>query len=379
MAGWVTAKPLAGAARGPDDPAGTIRPVRWAGDAVIVLDQRRLPARERYLECRTPAAVAAAIRSLAVRGAPLIGIAGGYGVALAAARAGSLRAAAAATAVDRASPLLAGARPTAVNLRRAVERVASAARCVRADHAAAAAGEALDEAVRIDQEERDACAAIGAFGMGLVPMGARILTHCNTGTLATNWEGTAQAVITRAFAAGRVREVWVDETRPLLQGARLTAWELRRLAVPMRLVADTAAGSLMARGMVDLVVVGADRIAANGDVANKVGTYTLAVLARRHGVPFVVAAPVSTVDLDTKDGAHIPIEERDPREVTAVLGRGVAPAGVAAANPAFDVTPSALVSAIVTDGGVVRAPYRRGLASIAGPVRRARSAARAAS
>jgi methylthioribose-1-phosphate isomerase len=314
-------------------------------------------------------AVAAAIRSLAVRGAPLIGIAGAYGTALAAVRAAAGRGRSARTRralmdVDAAAAALAKARPTAVNLPAAVARVLAAVRAAAEAPDAdpeALAGAALREAVRIDDEEREACVAIGRFGAALVPDGARFLTHCNTGTLATNWDGTAQAVITAAFDAGRGSTVWVDETRPLLQGARLTAWELQRRGIPMTLVADTAAGSLMARGLVDLVVVGADRIAANGDVANKIGTYQLAVLAKHHGVPFYVAAPVSTLDPGTPTGSDIPIEDRDPREVTTLNGRAVAPAGTPAAGQAFDVTPAALVSAIVTDRGVLRAPFRRSI------------------
>jgi methylthioribose-1-phosphate isomerase len=353
-----------------------LRPVQWTDGAVRVLDQRRLPKQERYLECRTPGAVASAIRTLAVRGAPLIGIAGAYGVALAAARAaGRPRrrgpdSSIVAAEAERAGAMLTATRPTAVNLARGVGRVVSAARDAAgaADRgggtdAAAAAAAALVEAKAIDEEERLACLAIGRLGRGLIPEGARVLTHCNTGTLATNWEGTAQAVITAAFELGRVESVWADETRPLLQGARLTAWELHRRGIPVTLLVDGAAGSLMARGLVDVVIVGADRIAANGDVANKVGTYPLSVLARRHGLPFLVAAPVSTVDLSVPRGSAIPIEERSPDEVTGALGSPVAPAGIAGANPAFDVTPGTLVTAIVTDRAVVRAPYRRGLAS----------------
>jgi methylthioribose-1-phosphate isomerase len=269
---------------------------------------------------------------------------------------------------ERAGARLAATRPTAINLRAAVERVILAAR------RAADGGEgpdriravALAEAVRIDEEERDACAAIGAFGSEIVPAGGRVLTHCNTGTLATNWGGTAQAVITAAFDAGRLATVWVDETRPLWQGARLTAWELQRRGVPMTLVADTVAGSLMARGEVDLVIVGADRIAANGDVANKVGTYQLAVLARHHRIPFAVAAPMSTVDLRTPAGRAIPIEDRGPTEVTEPFGVRIAPPGTRAANPAFDVTPARLVSALITERGVIRAPYARSLRAAAG-------------
>jgi methylthioribose-1-phosphate isomerase len=270
--------------------------------------------------------------------------------------------------------VLASVRPTAVNLARAVDRVVGSARSARSGALGDGAGgdpraiadAAFREAVRIDEEERDACAAIGRLGSDLVPGGATVLTHCNTGTLATNWEGTAQAVITAAFDRGLVAGVLADETRPLLQGARLTAWELQRRGVPVTLLADAAAGSVMARGLVDLVVVGADRIAANGDVANKIGTYPLAVMARRHGIPFVVAAPLSTVDPATPNGSAIPIEDRDPTEVTTILGRPVSPAGSAAIDPAFDVTPAALVSAIVTDAAVVRPPYRRELARVLG-------------
>jgi methylthioribose-1-phosphate isomerase len=341
-----------------------VRPVSSERGAVRILDQRLLPGRERYLVCATPSAVADAIRSLAVRGAPLIGIAGAYGTALAAERSHAKTGAGVAGDTERAARLLAHARPTASNLALAASRVAAAA---RAEAVARGGAEAVRDAARraaldVDLAERDACAAIGAFGAALVPEGARVLTHCNTGTLATNWDGTAQAVITAAFDAGKGVRVWVDETRPVLQGARLTAWELHRRGVPMTLVADTVAGSLMARGEVDLVVVGADRIAANGDVANKIGTYQLAVLARHHGIPFYVAAPITTVDLRTRSGEEIDIEQRDAREVTAPAGVPIAARGTAALNPAFDVTPSALITAIVTDAGVVRRPYPRALA-----------------
>jgi methylthioribose-1-phosphate isomerase len=342
--------------------------VTWASDAVRILDQTRLPASVRVLRCRSPRDVARAIGILAVRGAPLIGIAGAYGTALGAAVSDAHGPRAVLRDVERSGALLAGARPTAVNLRVAVDRVVAVARAESAHggDGAAVRRAVLAEAVAIDQEEREACSAIGRFGLGVVPPAARVLTHCNTGTLATNWDGTAQAIITAAFAEGRLAHVWVDETRPLLQGARLTAWELQRRGVPMTLVVDAAAGSLMARGEVDLVVVGADRIAANGDVANKVGTYPLAVLARHHGVPFIVAAPASTVDLGTPSGASIPLEQRRADEVTKAAGTPVAPRGTPAANPAFDVTPSRLVSALVTDRGVFRPPYRAALRSALG-------------
>jgi methylthioribose-1-phosphate isomerase len=344
--------------------AGERRPVAWDRGTVRVLDQRRLPRREHYLVCRTPRAVADAIRSLAVRGAPLIGIAGAYGTALGAEGSRAKTGAGVAGDTERAASLLSRARPTASNLALAASRVSAAARAeVAAGGAPAAVRDAaLCAAVAVDLAERDACVAIGAFGTTLVPDGARVLTHCNTGMLATNWDGTAQAVITTAAEAGKRVRVWVDETRPVLQGARLTAWELHRRGVPMTLVADTVAGSLMARGEVDLVVVGADRIAANGDVANKIGTYQLAVLARHHGIPFYVAAPVTTVDLETASGDRIDIEQRDAREVTAPNGVPVAARGTPVLNPAFDVTPSALITAIVTDAGIARRPYRRALA-----------------
>jgi methylthioribose-1-phosphate isomerase len=331
---------------------------------VRILDQRLLPGRERYLVCPTPRSVADAIRSLAVRGAPLIGIAGAYGTALGAERSRAKTGTGVAGDTARAARLLSRARPTASNLALAASRVSAAARAEAEGGAGPGAvqGAARSAAVAMDLAERDACAAIGAFGSSLVPDGARVLTHCNTGTLATNWDGTAQAVITAAAEAGKRVRVWVGETRPVLQGARLTAWELHRRGVPMTLVADTVAGSLMARGEVDLVVVGADRIAANGDVANKIGTYQLAVLARHHGIPFYVAAPLTTVDLETASGEGIDIEQRDAREVTAPHGVPIAARGTPALNPAFDVTPSALVTAIVTDAGVVRRPYRRSLA-----------------
>jgi len=226
--------------------------------------------------------------------------------------------------------------------------------------------ELVAEAVRIEAEDRDACAAMGAAGQELVPAHANVLTHCNTGMLCTAGIGTALGVVIAAHRAGKHVHVWVDETRPVLQGARLTAWELGRLGIPRTLIVDGAAGSLMAAGEVDLVIVGSDRIAANGDVANKIGTYPLAVLARHHGIPFYVAAPISTIDLDTPDGAGIPIEDRDPAEVTSPLGIDVAEPGTPAANPAFDVTPAELVTAIVTERGVLRPPYGAALREVLG-------------
>jgi methylthioribose-1-phosphate isomerase len=344
------------------------KPVSWRGDAVVILDQRALPHREEYLECHTVEDVASAIRIMAVRGAPILGVTAAYGVALAAATAGLDRSPRELLAqARRAGDALKATRPTAVNIRWAVDRMLEAALSE-----VASMGESgprlLDalvaEAGRIEAEDTEACAAIGELGSGLLPDPANVLTHCNTGMLCTAGIGTAQGVIVAAHGAGKRLHVWVDETRPLLQGARLTAWELGRLGVSRTLIADGAAGSLMAAGNVDAVVVGADRITANGDVANKIGTYPLAVLALHHGVPFYVAAPVSTVDLSTTSGAGVVIEERNPEEVTAPFGVPVAAAATPAANPAFDVTPAALITAIVTERGVIQAPFQETLRQV---------------
>jgi methylthioribose-1-phosphate isomerase len=322
------------------------RPLRWldppAGPAIELLDQTRLPAVEAYLTCADVPQLVDAVKRLAVRGAPLLGVAGAYGVALAAARGDDVPAAAAA---------LSAARPTAVNLGWAVHLAGQAWQA--AGGGPAGAGAALAQARAIADGDAAASAAMAAHGLRLVPAGARILTHCNTGSLVSAGEGTAFAVILAAHRAGRLAHLWVDETRPLLQGARLTAWEADRAGIPHALLADSAAAFLMATGQVDLVLTGADRIAADGSVANKVGTYGLAVLARQHDVPFVVVAPVSTVDLGTPEGAAIQVEFRADEEVASLAGQPVAPAGTRAWNPAFDVTPPSLVTAIVTERGLV--------------------------
>jgi len=343
--------------------------LRWLdppdGPAVVLLDQTRLPAEEAYLTCTDVASLVDAIGRLVVRGAPLLGLAGAFGVALAAYRGED---------VAQAADALARARPTAVNLAWGAGRALAA--CQAADEGSAATGQgsaatsgggaatapdakrpaaraALAEARSIAAEDAAASAAIAANGLTLVPDRARILTHCNTGALVSAGEGTAFAVILAAHRAGRLAQLWVDETRPLLQGARLTAYEARRAGMPYAVLADAAAASLLAAGEVDMVVTGADRVAADGSVANKIGTYGLAVLARHHGVPFVVAAPLSTVDFTAADGAAIVVEHRAPDEVTSFAGVAVAPAGSSAYNPAFDVTPAALVTALVTERGVV--------------------------
>lgn len=301
--------------------------IRLEEGAVVLLDQRRLPGERVELSCRSAAEVAEAIRTLAVRGAPAIGVAAAYGMAVAAWH-GEDRAA--------ARDALAGSRPTAVNLFWALGEMD------------AWAGDPAERARAIHVEEVERCRRMAEHALPLFAPGLRVLTHCNAGGLATGGVGTAVGAIVRAHEAGLVAHVWADETRPLLQGARLTAWELEQAGVPFHVIADSAAALTMARGEVDLVVTGADRIAANGDTANKVGTYMLAVLARHHGIPLVIVAPSSTVDLSLADGRAIPIEERDGAELTARFP---------ARNPAFDVTPAALISAIVTERGIHRPPF----------------------
>ncbi|WP_374982938.1 S-methyl-5-thioribose-1-phosphate isomerase [Streptomyces fradiae] len=354
--------------------------LRWAeppeGPVVVLLDQTRLPAEETEIVCTDVPALVRAVQTLAVRGAPLLGIAGAYGVALAAARGYD---------VEEAALQLSGARPTAVNLEYGVRRALAAHRALteRGADAKEAARAALDEARRLHQEDADASTAMAARGLALLdellPGGShRILTHCNTGALVSGGEGTAFAVALAAHRAGRLQRLWVDETRPLLQGARLTAYEAARSGLPHTLLTDNAAGSLFAAGEVDAVLVGADRITADGSVANKVGTYPLAVLAKYHHVPFVVVAPVTTIDTGTPDGASIEIEQRPGSEVTQLTVLGAvgavaaplggpaasAPPGTRAYNPAFDVTPPELVTAIATEAGVVSPVTGGGIAEL---------------
>jgi methylthioribose-1-phosphate isomerase len=327
-------------------------PIAWRDDALLLLDQTKLPAEEVWLRCTDPEDVAAAIRRLAVRGAPAIGVAAAYGLALAIRGASSETERSA--AFNAALELLASTRPTAVNLRWALER----GRVIFSESPDEEAEfRLLAWARRLQAEDVAANRRIGANGAALFEAGNRVLTHCNAGALATAGYGTALGVIRSAWTSGRLAMVWVDETRPLLQGARLTAWELRGLGIPHRLVTDSSAGTLIAQGRVDRIVVGADRIAANGDTANKVGTYPLAVLADRHGVPFYIAAPLSTIDRATPDGAAIPIEERSPDEVTHLRGQSIAPENTPALNFAFDVTPHTLIAAIITEAGVLTPPY----------------------
>ncbi len=339
----------------------SLRPLDWRGDALRVLDQRRLPGAVEHLDCRDHAQVAEAIHSLAVRGAPAIGIAGAYGLVLAAQaaeRAGRIDP----RELSSAAALLNAARPTAVNLAWALRRMQSRAEAIGRIDAAVL----LDEARAIQDEDLAANRHMGELGAGLIEPGSGVLTHCNTGSLATAGFGTALGVIRAAWAQQRLSEVFAGETRPWLQGARLTAWELLQDGIPALLIIDGAGAHLMSTGRVQWLIVGADRIAANGDTANKIGTSQLAIAARHHGVRVMVVAPSSTVDLAMADGAGIEIELRDEAEVTHLAGQATAASGVHAWNPVFDVTPGGLIDAIVTERGVARPPYRDSLRAVMG-------------
>ena len=337
--------------------------VRWSDAGVVMLDQRRLPEREEYLVCASVEEVARAIETLAVRGAPAFGCAAAFGVARGAVTSAARDTAGLAADVEAAIRRLAATRPTAVNLFWALERMRKKLSDAGGADVAAARAALVAEAEAILAEDVAACRALGRAGAALVPDGARILTHCNAGALATGGYGTALGVVRAAVDAGKRVSVLADETRPFLQGARLTAWELARDGIDVAVVTDGMPAHLMRRGEVDLVIVGADRVAANGDVANKIGTYGLALLAKAHGLPFYVAAPCSTVDLATPDGAAIPIEERGRDEVAKVGATTLVPDGVPVRHPAFDVTPAALVTALVTERGVLRSPDRDALAA----------------
>jgi methylthioribose-1-phosphate isomerase len=344
--------------------AGGIRPYRYSDGVLHLLDQRLLPTREVWLEYRDYRTVAEAIRTMVVRGAPAIGITAAFGAWFGARdlQADSFDGFCAEFA--QVCALLAATRPTAVNLCWALERMQSLVRA-NAGQPPVNLKIALEyEALAIAEEDLRLNRALGRHGEALFADGARILTHCNAGALATGGYGTALGVIRSAVAAGKRISVYADETRPWLQGARLTAWELQRDGIPVTLICDNMAGWLMARGEIDAVIVGADRIAANGDTANKIGTYSVAILAREHDIPFYVAAPTSTIDLSLADGSLIPIEERGEREVTHLGEQRLAPEGIAVRNPAFDVTPARLISAIITEHGVARADYRPGLAGL---------------
>jgi methylthioribose-1-phosphate isomerase len=346
--------------------------IEWNDDAVVMIDQRKLPVSEVYMRCVTAQQVARAIKTMVIRGAPAIGVAAAMGLALGARRSGASGTQKLAAEFYKLCELMAATRPTAVNLFWAIDRMK------RAFAGAAAAGDSVDqikerlvgEARRIHDEDVASCRAMGAHGAAVVPDGARILTHCNAGALATAGYGSALGVIRAAVEQGKRVTVLADETRPFLQGARLTAWELVRDGIDTTVITDNMAGALMRAEEIDLVIVGADRIAANGDVANKIGTYTVAVLAREHNLPFYVAAPISTIDLATPDGDHIPIEERSAREVTHLGSSRLTPEGARIRNPAFDVTPHRYIAGIVTEVGLCRPPYVETLASLAGATTR---------
>ncbi len=336
-----------------------IQPITWRNDRVILLDQSRLPHEEVYLEIDDYRDINAAIKELKIRGAPAIGIAGAYAVVL-----GALKISAKASGdflkkLDSVIDDIGATRPTARNLFFALERMKEAA--VTGKNTMDIKKALVDEAIKIHNEEADATRRLSLLGAELIKDGWTVLTHCNAGPLATSDRGTALGVIIAAYRQGKKMQVLADETRPLLQGARLTTWELQKAGVPVTLITDSMAGSFMRRGKVDCVITGADRIAANGDSANKIGTYSLAVLAKENRVPFYIAAPFSTIDTSLKTGDEIPIEERDAKEVTHVQGKRIAPEGVSAANPAFDVTPHKYINAIITEKGIIRAPFTAGI------------------
>lgn len=333
-----------------------IQPIRVQQESLEILDQRALPCEVTYIICREDVDVVEAIRSLAVRGAPAIGVAALYGLWLGARAA--MNSEDFTQALEFSARRLKSARPTAVNLAMAIDRGLAMAQGQPRDQVVSTLRREADD---LWAEEEASNRRMAKAGASLIPFGSRVLTHCNTGSLATSGMGTALGVIRQAYLERRITEVWVDETRPLLQGARLTAWELMEDGIPLRLITDSTAASLMAQGEVSLVLVGADRITRNGDVANKIGTYSLAVLAKHHEIPFYVVAPMTTCDARMATGMEIPIEEREADEVRAFGGREVAPSRVPVYNPAFDVTPHDLVTAIVTDRGVARAPYTTSL------------------
>jgi methylthioribose-1-phosphate isomerase len=338
--------------------------LRWEHDRLALLDQRLLPRELQYCRCDSAASTAEAIRTMVVRGAPAIGCAAAYGVALEAQRLARSPPAQFRAAIELAIEHLARSRPTAVNLAWALGRMRSALAALGSRPPAELAVALVQEAQAIHAEDVAMNRRLGALGAELVPDGARILTHCNAGALATAGHGTALGVIRSAVETGKRVQVYADETRPWLQGARLTAWELLQDGIPTTLIADSASGHLMSRGEIDLIIVGADRVAANGDTANKIGTYTVAVLASRHAIPFYVACPLSTIDRALPDGRGIPIEERASEEVTGYRDTRWAPEGVQVRNPSFDVTPAELITALITERGIVRPVGEAGIRSL---------------
>ena len=334
-----------------------IKTLEWTSEGVRFIDQTRLPTEEVYVLCRTYQEVADAIRDMIVRGAPAIGVAAAMGIALGMKQSNAGNAKALRSEFDQICQIMAATRPTAVNLFWAIRRMTEEFDAVASQPLDQIKAALLQEAQQMYVEDIAANEAMGRHGATLMPSSGGVLTHCNAGALATCGYGTALGVIRAAVEAGKQIHVFADETRPFLQGSRLTAWELTKDGIKTTLIADNMAGAMMRQGKIKAVVVGADRIAANGDVANKIGTYTVAVLAKEHGIPFYVAAPWSTVDLNTPTGDQIPIEQRSPREITHHAGKQIAPDGVLVENPAFDVTPSKYVTAIITERGIARTPY----------------------
>ena len=342
--------------------------IEWNDEAIVMIDQRKLPGAEIYVKCRTPKDVARAIKTMVIRGAPAIGVAAAMGLALGVRQSKATGTTKLAAEFYKLCEMMAATRPTAVNLFWAIDRMKRVfAEAANSGHSVEQIQTRLEgEARQIHDEDVASCRAIGAHGASVVPDTARVLTHCNAGALATAGYGTALGVIRGAIEQGKKVAVIADETRPFLQGARLTAWELTRDGIDTTVITDSMSGAMMSGGQVDLVVVGADRIAANGDVANKIGTYTVAVLAKEHGIPFYVAAPISTIDLATPDGTKIPIEERNAKEITHLGPTRLTPSAAQIRNPAFDVTPNKYVTAIITERGIARAPYGESSAA-AGP------------
>src|SRR5437868_3210848 len=341
-----------------------IKTLEWTDEGVLFLDQRKLPTEESYVTCSTYEEVADVIRKMVVRGAPAIGVAAAMGIALGTRDAEGDHVSELRRNFDQICETLGETRPTAVNLFWAIERMRRKFEELSELPVSQIKQALISEAQRMYVEDIAACEAMGRNGAVLMPASGGVLTHCNAGALATCGYGTALGVIRAAVEAGKKIQVYADETRPFLQGSRLTAWELMKDGIPTTVISDNMAGAIMKQGKIGAVVVGADRIAANGDVANKIGTYTVAVLAKEHGIPFYVAAPFSTVDLETPDGSKIPIEQRAAREVTHIAGKPIAPDGVRVENPAFDVTPAKYVAAIITDRGVAKAPYGGALATL---------------
>jgi len=334
-----------------------IHTLEWTDGGVVFIDQTRLPTEEVYVNCTTHQQVADVIRNMVVRGAPAIGVAAGMGIALGVKNSPAGNVADLKRDFDQICETIRQTRPTAVNLFWAIRRMQEKFDRIQVQQVPQIKQSLVEEAQRMHAEDIAANQAMGRHGATLMPASGGVLTHCNAGALATAGYGTALGVIRAAVEQGKKIHVYADETRPFLQGSRLTAWELMKDGIPTTVISDNMAGAMMKQGKIGAIVVGADRIAANGDVANKIGTYTVAVLAKEHGIPFYVAAPISTVDLETPDGSQIPIEQRNAKEVTHIAGKQMVPEGVAIENPAFDVTPAKYVAAIITERGIARAPY----------------------